>query len=230
MDLSLSISKEDLQPRLPLQTQVYLALRKAIINGKLPPGSRLIESQIATHLGVSRNPVREALRKLEQDGLVNHTPNHGVTVADIDARQAADIAVVREELEALSCRLAAERITPQDVADLRQLIARNAASIAAGDIDEVIGVERGFHERIVEISGNVTLARILANLRDIILRFRRVAFVLPDRPEEVLQEHTRVLDALEAHDTALAENLMRQHIRQANKRLQERLAMREEER
>ncbi len=218
-----SLSELDLRPRQPLQTQVYLALRKAIVNGKLAPGSKLVEGQLAARLNVSRNPIREALRKLEQDGLVTHTPNHGVTVAKMSTQQAAEIAVVREELEGLSCRLAAQNITPQGIADLRQILAGSAASIAAGDIDELIATENGFHERLAKLSGNETLSRLLAGLRDAILRFRRMAITLPDRPEEVLREHSQIVDALEAQDAALAERLARQHIRVASRRLQERL-------
>lgn len=216
-----SLTELNLQPRQPLQTQVYLALRKAIVNGKLPPGSKLVEGQVAAQLGVSRNPVREALRKLEQDGLVVHNPNHGVTVSAVSPEQSAEIAVVREELEALSCRLAAAAITPADIADLRKMLADLATSTASGDLDELIATENGFHERLASIGGNATLTRILGLLRDTILRFRRAAIVLPGRPEEVLDEHTRIVDALEAGDAASAESLMRAHIRQASQRLRE---------
>ncbi len=216
-----SLSELNLQPRQPLQTQVYRALRKAIINSKLAPGSKLVESQLAARLRVSRNPVREALRQLEQDGLVVHTPNHGVTVQEIGLAQAAEIAVVREELEALSCRLAARLATPADIADLRRIIVRDSSSVASGDLDELITSEFGFHERLLQMTQNQTLIRLLAGLRDAILRFRRAAILLPDRPEEVVSEHAQVVDAMEAGDAATAEALLREHIRRSNARLQE---------
>ena len=196
------------QPRLPLQSQVYVALRKAIVNGKLSPGSKLVEGQLAAHLGVSRNPVREALRKLEQEGLVIHTPNHGVSVAQMTKEQSEEITVVREELEALSCRLAVSRMTPADILDLRQIVARSAAGVASGDVDELIANERGFHDRLAQIGGNATLERILSGLRESILRFRRAAIVVPDRPDEVVREHELILQALEAGDAVEAERLV----------------------
>lgn len=210
----------NLQPRQPLQSQVYVALRKAIINGKLPSGSKLVEGQLAAHLGVSRNPVREALRKLEQDGLVVHNPNHGVTVSEVTRQKGMEIAVVREELEALSCRLAAANATAQDLEDLRAILRRSSESLAAGDLDELIASEAGFHERLAQMSCNATLARILADLRETILRFRRAAIQAPYRPEQVIVEHTRIVDALEAGDAIAAEAGIREHIRRAGRGLQ----------
>lgn len=205
----------NLQPRQPLQSQVYVALRKAIINGKLPAGSKLVEGQIAAHLGVSRNPVREALRKLEQDGLVVHNPNHGVTVSGVTRQQGLEIVAVREVLEALGCRLAATNMTPADVEDLRAILRRSSESLAAGDLDELVATESGFHERLAQLSGNATLARILTDLRETILRFRRAAIQAPDRPEQAIIEHARIIDALETGDAVVAEYGMREHIRSA---------------
>lgn len=210
----------NLQPRQPLQSQVYVALRKAIINGKLAAGSKLVEGQIAKHLGVSRNPVREALRKLEQDGLVVHNPNHGVTVSDVTRQQGLEIIAVREVLEALGCRLAAANVTRADIEDLRALLKRSSESLAAGDLDELIASESGFHERLAQLSGNATLARIISDLRETILRFRRAAIQAPARPERVIEEHTRIVDALEAGDAAAAEAGMREHIRLAGRGFQ----------
>ena len=205
----------NVQPRQPLQSQVYAALRQAIIDGRLTAGTKLVEGQIASHLGVSRNPVREALRKLEQEGLVIHNPNHGVTVSEVTRQQGVEIAAVREVLEALGCRLAAAHATAQDVAELRSVLKRSSESAAAGDLDQLVATDSGFHEHLARMSGNATLARILADLGETAVRFRRAAVQAPDRPEQTIVEHALIVDALEKGDAAIAESNMREHIRQA---------------
>jgi DNA-binding GntR family transcriptional regulator len=185
-------------------------LRAAIIAGDYQPGQRLVEEEIAAHLDVSRNPIREALRVLSSEGFVELEPRRGARVAVIDERRAAELFELRGPLEGLVARLAARRATAADVAALRGVISAADDAIAVGRLELLPALNSEFHGCLASAAANELLAGTLARLSDIIrwLYAARIA----GRAERSWREHAEIVDAVAAHDEDAAERLGRSHI------------------
>ncbi len=207
-----------IQEHRPLRELVYQRLKQAIIEGQLRPGEHLVETKIAARLGVSRVPVREAIRSLERENLVSPSPK-GMVVSSFTRIDIEEVYAVRAVLEALGCRLAAQRITPSDKAELRQILKRSRQAISAKDISALTACDIEFHDILITASGNATLKKTLNQLRDSVRRFRAASIALPGRPEEVLQDHVAIAQAVMAGDAERAETLVYDHIVQASRRL-----------
>lgn len=199
----------------PLRELVLEAIREAIINGTLKPRERLMEIQLAEELGVSRTPVREALRKLELEGFIVMVPRKGAYVADLSFKDIADVFEIRAALEALAAGLAAERITDEELEEMERLLVEKAESIAANDIEKLIEVDTKFHDAIYRASRNERLYAIINNLREQIQRFRTTSLAYPGRMKQSLDEHRSIVEALQARDVQLARNLAQEHIENA---------------
>lgn len=200
-----------------LGDEVSQRLRSAIVSGKLAPGSRLVESAIAADLGVSRGPVRDALRKLESEGLVITNPRRGSTVAEFSYHDIQEVYSLREVLEGLAARLLAERITD----DLgRQLTdAYSERKKAISDPEKLRASDAKFHRRIVELSGNSRLLELWDRLRPQIEFFmHRVPILYPDG-QALIVRHEKAVQAICAGDADGAEAAMREHIQDAGARL-----------
>ncbi len=209
-----------------LADNVFDLLRKAIIKGEITPGSKVNEPQLSKQYGISRGPLREAIRRLEGCKLVEIQPNIGAKVISLNKVQAIEIYEIRESLEGLACRLAASKATTEDCARLRQLLANHEAQIQSengrlyyqkeGDLD--------FHYLIVSLSGNERLFNLLCDELYHLLRLYRVQTSSgPSRPEQAFKEHHQIVDALENNDCELAELLMKRHISGARKTLMSQL-------
>lgn len=203
-----------------LADNVFEQIRAAIINGELPPGSKVNEPQLSKQYGISRGPLREAIRRLEGCKLVEVKPNAGAKVVSLNSEQALEIYTIRESLEGLACRLAASRVTAEDCSSLRALLAKHELQIQSedgrryyqreGDLD--------FHYLIVQLSGNTHLFNLLCGELYHLLRLYRVqTSSQPSRPRQAFKEHHQIVDALENHDAELAELLMKRHISSARK-------------
>lgn len=202
----------------PLRESVYLRLKQEIVDGQLQPGEHLVETKIAERLGVSRNPVREALRRLEQEQLVTASWK-GMVVGSLTRESIQEVYAVRAVLEALGCRLAAQYITPAEKAQLRDVIKRSRQAVAAHDLDSLTDCDIEFHEILITASRNATLKKTINQLRDSVRRFRGVSIALPGRPEEVVRDHAEIAQAVMAGDAGHAESLVHDHICQASQRL-----------
>ncbi len=205
----------------PLREVVFDTLREAIISGVLRPGERLMESQLAGELGVSRTPVREAIRKLELEGFVVMVPRKGAYVAGISLKDIVDVFEVRAALEALATSLAAERITDEELEELERILVRKAELIDQQEIKLFIESDIEFHANLYRASRNDRLIQILSNLQDEIHRFRSVSLAHPGRMREALDEHRKVVEALGDRDIARAEALAWEHIENAENSLLE---------
>lgn len=205
-----------------LADSVFEQIRAAIITGELPPGSKVNEPQLSKQYGISRGPLREAIRRLEGCKLVEVKPNAGAKVVSLNSEQALEIYAIRESLEGLACRLAASSATSDDCAQLRALLATHEQQIQSedgrryyqreGDLD--------FHYLIVQLSGNTHLFNLLCGELYHLLRLYRVqTSSQPSRPRQAFKEHHQIVDALEAQDGELAELLMKRHISSARKTL-----------
>lgn len=205
----------------PLRELVFDALREAIIGGVLRPGERLMECQLAEELGVSRTPVREAIRKLELEGFVVMIPRKGAYVAGISLKDIADVFEVRAALEALATALAAERITEEELEELERILVRKAEMIEQQEIELFIASDKKFHDILYQASRNQRLIQILTNLQDEVHRFRSVSLACPGRMRVALDEHRKVVEALADRDVARAEALAWEHIENAENSLME---------
>jgi DNA-binding GntR family transcriptional regulator len=194
---------------------VYRSLKEQIVSGALAPDSRLIELAIAAEYGVSRTPVREALKRLAAENFVLADPTRGMVVHAPDAREIEDVFVVREALDGLAARLAAHRITPSELGRLRVILESMAEAVAAGKREAVIVANTRFHDVIYGAAGNGMLERLGRDLREFVRRFTTLPFASPERVNDVLTEHRAIVAALEAHDPEAAESASRAHLNAA---------------
>lgn len=205
----------------PLRELVFEALREAIIQGRLHPGERLMEIQLAEELGVSRTPVREAIRKLELEGLVLMIPRKGAYVSEISMKDIADVFEIRRALEGLAARLAAERATEQEIERLERALVKIAEIAQAEDLDGAVALDTDFHEELMAASHNPRLSQLVSNLREQIQRFRLTSLSHPGRVKLAVEEHRKIVDAIASHDADLAQNLAYEHIENAENSLME---------
>jgi DNA-binding GntR family transcriptional regulator len=209
----------------PLRELVLDAVREAIINGTLKPRERLMEIQLAEELGVSRTPVREALRKLELEGFIVMVPRKGAYVADISFKDIADVFEIRAALEGLAAALAAERITNEELEAMERVLAEKAEAIAKNDLDRLVETDTKFHEAIYEASRNQRLWTIISNLREQIQRFRTTSLSNPGRSKQSLDEHRNIVEAIQARDIQLSRKVAQEHIENAEHTLIEAIKM-----
>ena len=198
----------------------------AIVVGEIPPGQKISEPELARTYGISRGPLREAIRRLEALRLIERKPHIGARVVKLNEKELIEIYRVREALEGMACRMAAEFMTDEEIASLRILLDEHDRSITRlegqsyfqkeGDLD--------FHYRIVQGSKNDTLLELLgSDLYHLVRMYRYQFSVSSSRPVRALKEHRQIVDAIEARDPELAEILMRRHVSAARKNIEEKL-------
>ena len=197
---------------LPLRDIVFNTLRRAILRGELEPGERLMEIQLAEKLGVSRTPIREAIRKLELDGLVLMIPRRGAEVARISEKNLKDVLEVRRSLEELAMELACERMSDENFEELEQAEEDFKQAIKTGNILTIVEGDEAYHEVIYRCTGNDRLLQILSNLREQMYRFRLEYIKDENKRQNLLEEHEKILKALKSRDIALARSAVREHI------------------
>jgi len=202
----------DLDNYKPLREVVFETLREAIIKGDLAPGERLMEVQVAEELGVSRTPVREAIRKLELDGLVIMVPRKGAYVADISMRDLSDVFEVRRALEGLAAELAADRATDEEIEELERMLVRISESIEENRVRDTVELDTQFHEMLYAASRNERLRGILSQLREQIHRFRLQSWTRPGRARVALEEHRGIVEAVAERNPELAKKRATEHI------------------
>ena len=196
----------------PLRDIVFSALREGILSGELKPGERLMEVQLAEEMGVSRTPVREAIRKLELEGLVVMIPRKGAYVAGLTLKDVADVFEIRGSLEGLAAGLASERITDEEIEELENLLKELQVAVKEGDLDTTIKKDADFHQVLFNATRNERLAQMVNNLKEHIDRFRIQSFTNPARMKSVLDEHQKIVDAIKERDADSAEKLAKDHI------------------
>lgn len=203
----------------PLREVVFDALRSAITSGLLQPGERLMENQLAEQLRVSRTPVREAIRKLEQEGFVVMAPRRGTYVADLSIRDINEAFEIRTALEVLAAGLAAERIREEDLEELERLLVLIGELIEQADTAKIVEADCRFHDILYGATNNKTLASIISNLREKFTVFRTISYGYPGRAKRSLEEHRRLVEALAQRNSTLAQQLARKHMENAEQTL-----------
>lgn len=198
-------------------------LEEAIIGGELAPGERIFEQVLAVDYGISRGPLREAIRRLEGRRLLERTANKGVRVVDLSPARLAELLQVREALEGMAARLAAREISAGEVDELRKLLETHRETSMSKGYYQQSG-DFDFHFRIVQASRNAFLISLLTeDLYDLLRLYRYKSSTMLGRAEQALAEHHAIVDALQAHDPDAAEAAMRAHI--ANARTHAQMAL-----
>lgn len=190
-------------------------LRAAILNGRVADGARLCQTDLADQLGISRTPIREALVRLQQEGLVELLPGGGVRVKVLDLDEAVELYDLREVLDGLAARLAASRIDAATLTRLDRALARQALCVERGDAGPWFAAHVAFHEEIVRAAGNRQLARLSTVIRLSIRHFHPLLLRTEHRLEHAYAEHRAIYDAIRTHDAEGAERLARAHIANA---------------
>jgi len=199
-----------------LGEQAYFAIRNAITSGVLKPGERIKERDLARRLEVSPTPIREALRQLEQEGLVIRTPNRGVSVSDMPSVSVAEMLLIQAALRGVAARLAAEKITEKELAEIQAVLQESEEMLETGDPETLLALADRFHAIVNEASRNTTLLKFLDTMMafDPIDRLQ----ILKDREARTgFEEHREIAAALSARDRDQAEALMRLHVLRAGR-------------
>lgn len=199
----------------PLREIVFETLRDAIINQVLRPGERLMEIQLAEEMGVSRTPVREAIRKLELEGFVVMVPRKGAYVAGISMKDIHEVFEVRAALEALAASLAAERITEEELEEMERRLVKEAEETELNNLRSIVEIDTSFHDILYRTARNSRLVHFVNLLQEQLHRFRSASLARPGRSRTALEEHRKIVEALADRDGKRAEQLAREHIENA---------------
>lgn len=197
---------------LPLRDVVFNTLRKAILTGELKPGERLMEIHLANRLGVSRTPIREAIRKLELEGLVIMIPRRGAEVAQITEKSLKDVLEVRRALDALCAELACERITQEELQSLKVACEEFARATRTKDATVIAEADVAMHDIIVKATGNARLIQLINNLSEQMYRYRFEYIKDESRHDNLVEEHRMIYDSIVRKDKEAAAAAARMHI------------------
>lgn len=207
---------EDLQlviaDNIPLRDAVFETLREAILKGVLSPGQHLMEMQLAYQLGVSRTPVREAIRMLELEGLVNMVPRKGARVAAISEKSLCDVLEVRRALEELSVRLACTRMERNDLEKLDSINQQFIRVCQSDDVVQIARIDENFHAVIYEAADNAKLLQLLNQMQNQMYRYRIEYIKLKERRQILVEEHKKIIHALARRDGDAASDAISTHI------------------
>ena len=208
----MSLTFQPMTESRPIREIAYDILKRAIITGEIPAGERIVETEYADRLHISRTPLREALRKLERDGLVEYVIRRGVVVRAFTTEDVEQIYTIRNALEMLTLPYIIENATAEDIASLREKLAEMDKLIAADDIEGLSPLARDFHSSLTRISGKNRILRVIEGQDEYIRRFSAMAIRQEDRRGQAHEEHHRLVDLLEQKNLPEFEALMRQHI------------------
>ncbi|WP_395548942.1 MULTISPECIES: GntR family transcriptional regulator [unclassified Lacrimispora] len=204
--------KVNMNEYLPLRDVVFNTLRQAILKGELAPGERLMEIQLAERLGVSRTPIREAIRKLELEGLVLMIPRKGAEVAKISEKSLRDVLEVRRSLEELAIELACQRMTSEAVEELEKKQEEFKEAVEQGNPMEIAETDEAYHDVIYKGTCNDRLVQMINNLREQMYRYRLEYIKDEDKRQILLLEHDNILRAVRQRKVQEAKEAMREHI------------------
>lgn len=197
-----------------LADQVYEVLETDILSGKYVRGDVLTESKLCEQLGVSRTPIREALRRLEQENLIKET-SKGCMVIGITEKDLDDIFIVREQLEGLAASFAATNFSEPQIEKLKSVLELQEFYLQKHDAEQIKVMDSRFHETLYSLSGSVIFYNILLSLHKKVQKYRKASIQSKSRATESVAEHRKIFDAIEARDAKLAEEYASQHVKNA---------------
>lgn len=202
----------DLQNHRPLREIVYEELKRQILVGEIAPGTRMMEVELADVMGVSRTPVREAIRKLEKEGLVTIEPRKGAYASNVSIKDMVDVLEVRQGLEGMAAAIASGKITETQKTELLQVVEKYKTAVASANIDEIIKYDEEFHSMIISISGNKTLMQVFSTVQELALRFRYIYYDDFNRYESMPREHQLIEEAIMSGDSEKARVAAGDHV------------------
>lgn len=202
----------DMDKYLPLRDVVFNTLRQAILRGELQPGERLMEIQLANKLGVSRTPIREAIRKLELEGLVLMIPRRGAEVAEITEKSLRDVLEVRGALDELAVELACDRIQDEDIEQLREAAKEFEEVSKNGDVTALAEADVKFHDIIYGATNNQRLIQLLYNLREQMYRYRVEYLKREEVHATLFAEHQHIIECIAKRDKVAAKQAISTHV------------------
>lgn len=202
----------DIQNHRPLREMVYEELKMQILTGAIVPGTRMMEVELAQEMGVSRTPIREAIRKLEKEGLVTIEPRRGAYASQISTSDMVEILEVRQNMEGLAAFFAASRMQPEKMEELKNASSKYNEAVASGDIESMIKYDTKFHRVIVESCNNKILLQMIEQLQELVLRFRYIYYDNFKRAENMPEEHAVIMNAIANKDAEAARQAADIHI------------------
>ncbi|CUH92278.1 GntR family transcriptional regulator [Herbinix luporum] len=204
--------QKEIADRYSLRGRVYNAIRDKILSGAYQENEELKEMTLAKELGVSRTPVREALRQLELEGLVSITPNKGASVTGITKKDIHDIYIIRSYLEGLCAKWACENISNTQIEALEEILYLSDFHARRSHFDQLVELDNKFHDLIYKASGSKILNHVLSDFHQYVERVRKVTLSRPYRAEKSRKEHAAIVEAIKKRDQNLAEALANEHI------------------
>ena len=198
-----------------LEEKVYLALEDAILSGEYKRGDALTEMSLCKKLGVSRTPVRSALHRLSEEGLIEVAPNRGAIVVGMNDEDLADIYKIRIRLEGLASSMAAERMSDEEKRALAETVELSEFYLGKGDVEKLKELDTSFHIIIYKASGSRTLSKILSELHRNIRSYRKLSLTVPGRLEKSIEEHKEILESIQSGDAKRADEITSRHIENA---------------
>jgi len=211
----------DIQNHRPLREIVYEELKMQILKGQIVPGTRMMEVEMAEEMGVSRTPIREAIRKLEKEGLVTIEPRKGAYASQISTQDMVDILEVRQNMEGLAAYYAALRMSDEQKKKLSEISEAYNRAVIENNTPDMIKYDTAFHHLIVEGSGNKMLVHMIEQLQELVLRFRYLYYDDFKRAEKMPREHKVIYDAIVTGDTEKARRAADVHIDRLKKLVEE---------
>lgn len=203
----------DLQNHRPLREIVYEELKREILVGEIAPGTRMMEIELADEMGVSRTPVREAIRKLEKEGLVTIEPRKGAYASDVSIKDMVDVLEVREDLEAMAAAMAAQKVNEDEKQALIEATLEYKEAVESERTEDIIRCDEKFHQLIVNCSGNKTLVQLFSQVQELALRFRYLYYDDFSRYERMPMEHREIEEAILSGDYEKAREAAGEHVK-----------------
>ncbi len=215
---------------LPLRDVVFNTLRQAILTGELKPGERLMEIHLANKLGVSRTPIREAIRKLELEGLVTMIPRRGAEVAQITEKSMSDVLEVRRAVDALCVELACERISEEELEALKAACDSFEEAVKSGDVKKIAQADVALHDIIVRATGNQRLVQLVNTLSEQMYRYRFEYIKDVSQHESLVEEHRIIYESILKKDKETASEAAKLHIDNQEKTIIKQIRLEREKR
>ena len=209
---AMTISFQPMMESRPIRDIAYEVLKHGIITGEIPAGERIVETEYADRLHISRTPLREALRKLERDGLVEYVMRRGVVVRAVNLSDVEEIYTIRNALEMLTLPAIIERATAEDIERLREKLRAMDELMAAGDIETLSPLTRAFHAQLTSLCGQQRILRVIESQDEFITKFSAMAIRKEQHLWDAHQEHYRLVDLVEQRDLEGFRALMQKHI------------------
>ena len=195
-----------------IRHEVYVFLKNAVLRNDFKAGDRLVEKDLADRMGISRTPVREAIRQLEPEGLVTNIPRKGVVVVGVSIKDALEIYTIRAVLEGLAAGLAAKSVTEKELEKFEEILNEMEKYIEKENANKLITLHSNFHDFLAKCSKNERLYRIIVSLQDYVKKYARISYSLPGRLKIGWEEHRKIIDAIKQSDVEGAESTARINI------------------